>query len=122
MVANTVINGINPKPNQTTGGEGPTTGQEVLISFNFLTPVELPADHYFFRPEAQLSSGNFLWLSAAGPPNFAGDLQHRAGRRGRAGAARRHRRAPAPPRRAEIVAIELLLRCFNVAFIIVGDL
>jgi hypothetical protein len=41
---------------------------------NFLTPVELPADHYFFRPEAQLS-GNFLWLSAAGPPNFAGDLQ-----------------------------------------------
>jgi hypothetical protein len=75
MVANTVINGINPKPNQTTGGEGPTTGQEVLISVNFLTPVELPADHYFFRPEAQLSSGNFLWLSAAGPPNFAGDLQ-----------------------------------------------
>jgi hypothetical protein len=74
-VANTVINGINPKPNQTTGGEGPTTGQEVLISVNFLTPVELPADHYFFRPEAQLSSGNFLWLSAAGPPNFAGDLQ-----------------------------------------------
>jgi hypothetical protein len=75
MVANTVVNGIFPKPNQFTGGEGPATGQEVLISVNFLMPVDLPADHYFFRPEAQLSSGNFLLLSAAGPPNFTGDLQ-----------------------------------------------
>jgi hypothetical protein len=77
MVANTVINGINPKPNQFTGGEGPATGQEVLISVSFLPPVDLPADHYFFRPEVQLSSGNFLWLSAAGPipPLFTGDLQ-----------------------------------------------
>jgi hypothetical protein len=75
MVANTVINGINPKPNQFTGGEGPATGQEVLISVSFLPPVDLPADHYFFRPEVQLSSGNFFWLSAAGPPNFDGDLQ-----------------------------------------------
>jgi hypothetical protein len=77
MVANTVVNGIFPKPNQLTGGEGPTTGQEVLISVNFATPVDLPADHYFFRPEAQLSSNdrNFLWLSAGGPPSFTGDLQ-----------------------------------------------
>jgi hypothetical protein len=75
MVANTVINGINPKPNQFTGGEGPATGQEVLISVSFLPPVDLPADHYFFRPEVELSTGNFLWLSAAGPPSFAGDLQ-----------------------------------------------
>jgi hypothetical protein len=77
QVANSVVNGIFPKPNQFTGGEGPATGQELLISVNFLTPVDLPADHYFFRPEAQLSSGNFLWLSAAGPipPNFTGDLQ-----------------------------------------------
>ena len=45
----------------------------MLITVNFTTPVELPADHYFFRPEASLSSGNFLWLSAAGP--LAGDLQ-----------------------------------------------
>jgi hypothetical protein len=74
-VANTVVNGINKQPNQFTGGEGAATGQEVLISVNFLTPVVLPADHYFFRPEAALSSGNFLWLSAAGPPNFTGDLQ-----------------------------------------------
>jgi len=35
---------------------------------DFLTPVDLPADHYFFRPEAQLSSGNF-------PQLFPGDLQ-----------------------------------------------
>ena len=42
---------------------------------NFLPPVDLPADHYFFRPEAALSTGNFLLLSAAGPPLFTGDLQ-----------------------------------------------
>ena len=27
----------------------------------------LPGDHYFFRPEVQLTNGNFLWLSAAKP-------------------------------------------------------
>jgi hypothetical protein len=74
-VANTVVNGIHPLPNQFTGGEGPGTGTEVQITVNFLTPVVLPADHYFFRPEAQLSSGNFLWLSAPGPQLFPGDLQ-----------------------------------------------
>ncbi|TMK79894.1 MAG: PEP-CTERM sorting domain-containing protein, partial [Actinobacteria bacterium] len=40
----------------------------------FTVPVDLPADHYFFRPEALLSSGNFLWLSAPKPPG-ATDLQ-----------------------------------------------
>ena len=77
LVANTVVNGIFPKPNQFTGGEGSATGQEVRITVNFVTPVDLPADHYFFRPEVGLSSGNFLWLSAAGPipPLFTGDLQ-----------------------------------------------
>jgi hypothetical protein len=77
MVANTVVNGIFPKPNQFTGGEGPASGQETQILVSFLLPVDLPADHYFFRPEAQLSSGNFLWLSAPGPipPLFTGDLQ-----------------------------------------------
>ena len=74
-VSNTVINGIHKQPNQFTGGEGPTTGQEVQISVNFTPPVDLPADHYFFRPEAQLSSGNFLWLSGPGPQLFPGDLQ-----------------------------------------------
>jgi len=79
-VANSVVNGINPSPNVFTRGEGPVTGQEILISVNFTTPIDLPADHYFFRPEALLSSGNFLWLSApkpigAGGTPFAPDLQ-----------------------------------------------
>src|SRR5712692_3268109 len=56
-VANTVVNGIHPSPSQFTGGEGPTTGEEVLISVTFTVPIDLPADHYFFRPEVLLSSG-----------------------------------------------------------------
>jgi hypothetical protein len=71
-VANTVVNGINGAM-PFTGGEGPATGAEVLITVNFTTPVDLPADRYFFRPEVGLSSGNFLWLSAAKLP--APDLQ-----------------------------------------------
>jgi len=70
-VANSVVNGINPIPNQTTGGEGPVTGQEVLITVTFNPPINLPAGQYFFRPEVSLSSGNFLWLSAP----FGTDLQ-----------------------------------------------
>jgi len=73
-VGNTVVNGIHPMPGQFTGGENPTTGEEVLLSVTFTVPVDLPADHYFFRPEALLSSGNFLWLSAPKPPG-ATDLQ-----------------------------------------------
>jgi hypothetical protein len=66
-VANTVINGINKKPTQFTGGEGSATGEEVLISVDFVTPVLLGPDHYFFRPEVLLSDGDFLWLSAPKP-------------------------------------------------------
>jgi len=73
-VANTVVNGIHPMPVQFTGGEGPTTGQEALLSVTFTLPDDLPAHLYFFRPEALLSSGNFLWLSAPKPPGAA-DLQ-----------------------------------------------
>jgi hypothetical protein len=72
MVLNTVVNGIHKQPNQFTGGEGPTSGQETQITVSFLLPVDLPAGHYFFRPEA---SGNFLWLSAAGPQPGTADLQ-----------------------------------------------
>jgi hypothetical protein len=80
-VANTVVNGIHPKPNQTTGGEGSATGEEVTITATFTTPIDLAAGHYFFRPEVLLPDGNFLWLSSPKPilaPNgtpFAGDLQ-----------------------------------------------
>jgi len=73
--SNSVVNGINKSPNQTTGGEGPVTGEEVLFSVTFTTPFSLPAGHYFFIPQVGLSSGNFLWLSSAAPPQFAGDLQ-----------------------------------------------
>jgi len=59
--------GIHPKPNQTTGGDGAVIGQEVLLSVTFTDPFSLPADHYFFVPQVELSGGDFLWLSAAKP-------------------------------------------------------
>ena len=75
--ANSVLNGINKIPNQTTRGEGPVTGQEVLFTVHFTTPFSLPADHYFFIPQVQLASGDFFWLSAPKPttPPFLPDLQ-----------------------------------------------
>ena len=77
---NSVLNGINKIPNQLTGGEGAVTGQQVQFNVLFTTPFTLPADHYFFVPQVELSSGDFLWLSsirpivAPGTP-FAPDLQ-----------------------------------------------
>ena len=73
-VANTVVNGINKAPGQFTGGEGPATGEEVQIRVDFNTPVLLPGDHYFFRPEVLLSNGDFLYLSAP-KSSTATDLQ-----------------------------------------------
>jgi hypothetical protein len=58
-----------------TGGQGPTAGEEVEISVNFIPDVELPADQYFFRPEVELLSGGFLWLSAPKPIPAPADLQ-----------------------------------------------
>src|SRR5262249_11339074 len=49
--ANSVVNGIHPIPGQTTGGEGPVTGEEVQIAATFTTPFNLPPDHYFFVPQ-----------------------------------------------------------------------
>lgn len=73
-VANSALNGINPSPNQTTGGEGPVSGQEVLFTATFTNPFNLPPDHYFFVPQVGLTSGNgdFLWLSAPKPISGAG--------------------------------------------------
>jgi hypothetical protein len=65
--ANSVINGIHPLPNVRTNGEGPVTGQEVTFNVLFTNPINLPADHYFFVPQVQLTSGDFLWLSAPRP-------------------------------------------------------
>jgi PEP-CTERM motif len=68
--------GINPKPGQTTGGDGPITGQEVQFSVD-LTAFNLPADHYFFVPQVEVNGGEFLWLSGERPttPPFMPDLQ-----------------------------------------------
>ena len=66
--ANSVVNGINPKPNQFTGGEGSVTGEEVEFDLTFVNPLSLGPDHVFFRPEVGLgSAGDFLWLSAGKP-------------------------------------------------------
>src|SRR5262249_52358481 len=81
--SNSVVNGINKTPPQRTNGEGPVTGEEVMIMVQFNRPISLPAGHYFFRPEVLLSSGDFLWLSAPRPivppgtpfPGGAADLQ-----------------------------------------------
>jgi PEP-CTERM motif len=79
--ANSIVNGINKSLTPFTGGEGPVTGQEVTFTINFATPFNLPAGHYFFKPEAGLSTGTFLWLSTArgGPlpvfPAGVADLQ-----------------------------------------------
>jgi hypothetical protein len=59
--------GIHPKPNQTTLGNGPVTGQEVVFNVTFIAPFMLTADHYFFVPQVQLDNGDFLWLSAPRP-------------------------------------------------------
>jgi len=77
---NSVLNGIHPSPLQTTGGEGAVTGREVQFDVTFTKPLVLPADHYFFVPQVQVSGGDFLWLSAPRPivaPGtlFAPDLQ-----------------------------------------------
>lgn len=65
--ANSVLNGINKFPNQTTNGEGPITGREVLFTINFATPLTLPAGHYFFVPQVQVTGGTFFWLSSVRP-------------------------------------------------------
>ena len=59
--------GIHPMPGQTTGGDGPVTGQEVQCEVTFNSPFRLPPDHYFFVPQVALADGAFLWLSAPRP-------------------------------------------------------
>ena len=77
---NSVINGINPVPNQVTGGEGAVTGEEVRFDVTFTPALDLAADHYFFVPQVLLGNGTFLWLSAPHPivspgTPFSPDLQ-----------------------------------------------
>lgn len=73
--ANSVLNGIHPLPNQTTGGEGAVSGQEVTFSVTLTSPFVLPAGHYFFVPQVQVSgpaSSNFYWLSSPHPVALPG--------------------------------------------------
>jgi hypothetical protein len=65
--SNSVLNGIHPMPGQFTGGDGAVTGQEVTFNLSFSSALNLPADHYFFVPQVQLTSGEFYWLSAPRP-------------------------------------------------------
>jgi hypothetical protein len=65
--ANSVLNGIHKFPNQFTGGDGAVTGEEVSFNVTFTTPFDLPADHYFFVPQVELTDGDFFWLSAPKP-------------------------------------------------------
>jgi VPDSG-CTERM motif len=80
--ANSILNGINPQPNQLTHGEGPVNGQEVQFNVTFTHPFSLPAGHYFFIPQVELPgpADNFFWLSVPRPivppgTPFVGDLQ-----------------------------------------------
>jgi hypothetical protein len=59
--------GIHPLPGIFTGGNGPVTGQETVISVNLTMPIDLAAGQYFFVPQVELANGDFLWLSAARP-------------------------------------------------------
>ena len=79
-VLNTVVDGINQAPANLTNGEGPADGEAVQITITFTPPIVLPADHYFFRPQVQVTGGDFLYLSTAKPivapgTPFDGDLQ-----------------------------------------------
>jgi hypothetical protein len=74
--------GIHPIPDFNTGGNGAITGEEVQFNITFTTPFTLPADHYFFVPQVEVTdpNGNFFWLSAPRPISggtgpFIGDLQ-----------------------------------------------
>jgi hypothetical protein len=66
-VQNSVVAGINKAPGNITHGEGPVTGEEVIITVTFDPPIILPSEHYFFRPEVSVNGGDFLFLSAARP-------------------------------------------------------
>jgi len=66
-VQNSVVTGIHKAPANVTHGEGPVTGQEVVIALVFDPPIVLPSDAYFFRPEVTVAGGDFLYLSAPKP-------------------------------------------------------
>jgi hypothetical protein len=82
-VANSVFN--TASITVSSGGDGAVTGREVQFDVTFKTPLDLPADHYFFVPQVKLADdaaagAHFLWLSAPKPivkpgKPFTPDLQ-----------------------------------------------
>jgi hypothetical protein len=72
---NSVLNGINPKPNQTTGGDGSVSGEEWVLKAQIDPPLNLAAGHYFFVPQVITSTGDFFWLSAPRPVSSEPDFQ-----------------------------------------------
>ncbi len=79
--------GINPIPDQTTGGDGPLSGTMTAIEFVFNEALLLEAGQYFFVPRVAFDEpgpngdiAEFYWLSSAKPIDasgtpFDGDLQ-----------------------------------------------
>jgi hypothetical protein len=47
--------GIHAAPGFNTGGNGTVTGEEVEFSVTFTDPFILPADHYFFVPQVEVT-------------------------------------------------------------------
>jgi hypothetical protein len=81
-VNNSVDLGINPIPNQQTGGDGAVTGQQLRFDITFTSPFVVGPGHYFFVPGVLLADANqhFLWQSASRPIDatgtpFSPDLQ-----------------------------------------------
>jgi hypothetical protein len=81
--ANSVFNTASIAVNS--HGDGGVSGREVQFTVTFKTPLDLPADHYFFVPQVKLADdapagAHFLWLSAPKPivkpgKPFTPDLQ-----------------------------------------------
>jgi len=65
---NSVLPGGIPVPFVApTGGTGPVTGEEIEFDVTFTTPFSLQPDHFFFVPQVETTTGEFLWLSAPRP-------------------------------------------------------
>ena len=64
-----------PPATPATGGNGPVMGQEVEFDVSFTKPFDLPADHFFFVPQVEVTGGDFLWLSAPKTIPAPADLQ-----------------------------------------------
>jgi hypothetical protein len=68
VVINSVVNNIKTFPDIiATGGDLAMGGQLIEITITFTNPIILPAGHYFFRPQVDVTNDNFLFVSAPRP-------------------------------------------------------